>query len=128
MAMRLTARHRSAPFISYLLVRCFSAVISKSASAAPPTAPSSRSSKPLARLWRAGSAVDERGVDYAGFVDLATAEDPALLASAVRAELGIVAETDEPMSDIEAFIGNRRMLVIFDSCERMVAAIAALIG
>ena len=82
--------------------------------------------KTTAALGAARSALDERRVDYAGFVDLATAEDPALLASAVRAELGIVAETDEPMSDIEAFIGNRRMLVVIDSCERMVAAIAAL--
>lgn len=83
--------------------------------------------KTTAALGAARSALDERRVDYAGFVDLATAEDPALLASAVRAELGIVAETDEPTSDIEAFIGNRRMLVVLDSCERMVAAIAALI-
>jgi predicted ATPase len=39
--------------------------------------------------------------------------------------LGIVAETDEPMADIEAFIGSRRMLIVLDSRERVVTAVGA---
>jgi predicted ATPase len=31
------------------------------------------------------------------------------------------------MADIEAFLDNRRMLIVLDSCERMVGAIAELI-
>jgi predicted ATPase/DNA-binding winged helix-turn-helix (wHTH) protein len=83
--------------------------------------------KTTTALATARSALDGRCIDCAGFIDLLTTEDPALLASAVRARLGIVAETDEPMADIEAFIGNRRMLIVLDSCERVVTAVAALI-
>src|ERR1700731_521705 len=49
------------------------------------------------------------------------------VSSSCELSRGILAETDEPMSGIEAFTANRRMLVVLDSCERMVAAIAALI-
>jgi predicted ATPase len=83
--------------------------------------------KTTTALAAARSALSERRVDSADFVDLATAEDPAVLASAVRAQLGIVAQTNEPMADIEAFVCHRRMLIVLDSCERMVAAVAVLI-
>jgi predicted ATPase/DNA-binding winged helix-turn-helix (wHTH) protein len=83
--------------------------------------------KTTAALGAARRALSEGCVDSAGFADLAPADDPTLLASVVRAELGIAAATDDSMADIEAFIGNRRMLILLDSCEREVPAIAALV-
>jgi predicted ATPase/DNA-binding winged helix-turn-helix (wHTH) protein len=70
----------------------------------------------------------ERGeAESIGFVALDTLEDARLLARRVQEELGVVAESGDPMTDIEAFLDNRRMLIVMDSCERMVPAVASLI-
>jgi predicted ATPase/DNA-binding winged helix-turn-helix (wHTH) protein len=66
-------------------------------------------------------------VDEAALVDLADAEDADLLPSIIRAALGIATETGDPMADIQAFIAARRFLIVFDSCERIVSAVARVV-
>jgi predicted ATPase/DNA-binding winged helix-turn-helix (wHTH) protein len=59
-------------------------------------------------------------------VDLSTIEDPDLLPDAIRASLGISRQSVDPIVDIEAFLSNRRFLIVLDGCEKMVATVANL--
>jgi predicted ATPase/DNA-binding winged helix-turn-helix (wHTH) protein len=58
------------------------------------------------------------------FLDLATIEDPRLLASTLATQLGLV--SDQPSPDILTFLREQRLLLVFDSCEHVIAAIATL--
>jgi len=58
------------------------------------------------------------------FLDLATIEDPRLLASMLATQLGLV--SDQPPPDILTFLREQRLLLVFDSCEHVVGAIATL--
>ena len=58
------------------------------------------------------------------FLDLATIEDPRLLASTLATQLGLV--SDQPSPDILTFLREQRLLLVFDSCEHLIEAIATL--
>ena len=60
------------------------------------------------------------------FLDLGAVEDPRLLASLLVSQLGLVAVSGQPLSVILTFLRERRMLLVFDSCEHLIEAIAAL--
>jgi predicted ATPase/DNA-binding winged helix-turn-helix (wHTH) protein len=60
------------------------------------------------------------------FLDLAPLEDPRLLASVLATHLGLVAVSDQPLPLILTFLRDQRLLLVFDSCEHVIGAIAAL--
>jgi predicted ATPase/DNA-binding winged helix-turn-helix (wHTH) protein len=60
------------------------------------------------------------------FVDLAALEDPRLLATMLATQLGLVATSEPPFSDIVTLLRERRTLLVFDSCEHLIEAVAAL--
>jgi predicted ATPase/DNA-binding winged helix-turn-helix (wHTH) protein len=60
------------------------------------------------------------------FLDLGAVEDSRLPASLLASQLGLVAVSDHPLQAILALLRERRMLLVFDSCEHLIEAIAAL--
>ena len=60
------------------------------------------------------------------FLDLGAVEDPRLLASLLASQLGLVAVSDQPLPVILTHLREQRMLLVFDSCEHLIEAIAAL--
>jgi predicted ATPase/DNA-binding winged helix-turn-helix (wHTH) protein len=60
------------------------------------------------------------------FLDLSALEDPRLLANMLASQLGLVAVSDQPLPGILTFLHGRRMLLVFDSCEHVIEAVAAL--
>jgi len=60
------------------------------------------------------------------FLDLAALEDPRLLARMLASQLGLVAVSEEPLPVILTFLREQRMLFVFDSCEHIIEAVAAL--
>jgi predicted ATPase/DNA-binding winged helix-turn-helix (wHTH) protein len=60
------------------------------------------------------------------FLDLAALEDPRLLASLLASQMGLAAVSERPLSAILTFLREQRMLLVFDSCEHVIADIAAL--
>ena len=60
------------------------------------------------------------------FLDLGALEDPRLLASMLASQLGVVAVSDQPLPAILTFLREQRMLLVFDSCEHVIGAVAAL--
>jgi len=64
--------------------------------------------------------------DGARFLDLGAVEDSRLLASLLASQLGLVTVSDQPLPVILAFLRERRMLLVFDSCEHLIEATAAL--
>lgn len=59
------------------------------------------------------------------FFELGALEDPRLLASMLASQLGLVAASDQPMPVILAFLREQKMLLVFDSCEHVIAEVAA---
>jgi predicted ATPase len=72
-----------------------------------------------------GHALLDAFSDAAYFVDLSAVADPALVPSVVAAALG-VAHMQEPLTDLLAFLADRRVLLILDNCEHVVGAAALL--
>ena len=65
--------------------------------------------------------------DGAWFVDLADVDDPALLVPSLTGLLGIRVEPDRPLADtLMAALRPRSMLLVLDTCERLVDACAAM--
>jgi predicted ATPase/DNA-binding winged helix-turn-helix (wHTH) protein len=60
------------------------------------------------------------------FLDLGAVEDARLLASLLAAQLGLMTVSDQPLPVILTFLREQRMLLVFDSCEHLIEAIAAL--
>ncbi len=60
------------------------------------------------------------------FLDLGSVEDPRLLASLLASQLGLATVSDQPLQVILTFLREQRMLLVFDSCEHLIEAIAAL--
>ena len=60
------------------------------------------------------------------FLDLAGLEDPRLLESMLASQLGVVAVSDQPLPAILTFLREQGMLLVFDSCEHIIGAVAAL--
>lgn len=64
--------------------------------------------------------------DAAHFVDLASLSDPDLVITSILLMLGLPAETDDPLPALLAHIRDKRMLLILDNCEHVIAAAAPL--
>src|SRR5262249_46555453 len=60
------------------------------------------------------------------FVGLAPAADPRLVPSALASVLGVAIRSDSPIPGLMAFLKDKQMLLVLDSCERMIEAAAAL--
>jgi predicted ATPase/DNA-binding winged helix-turn-helix (wHTH) protein len=59
-------------------------------------------------------------------INVATIDDQEELEHLFREGLGMAGRSAHPLADIEAFLDNRRALIILDSCECAVSAIAML--
>ena len=60
------------------------------------------------------------------FVDLAPLADPLLVPSAIATMLGVAVRSDNPIPSLIAFLAAKQMLIVLDSCEHIVAAVAAM--
>ncbi|HJZ22710.1 MAG TPA: transcriptional regulator, partial [Bradyrhizobium sp.] len=60
------------------------------------------------------------------FVDLAALTDPQLAPTAVASALGFMVQTRDPVVGLLAFIGNKKILLVLDNCEHVIAVAAAL--
>ena len=60
------------------------------------------------------------------FVDLGMLSDPALVATAVASMLGLSVQSNDPAPSLIAFLRERRVLLILDTCEHLIEAVAAL--
>lgn len=60
------------------------------------------------------------------FLDLAPLEDSRLLARMLASQLGLAAFSESPLPAILAFLREQRLLLVFDSCEHLIEAVAAL--
>ena len=64
--------------------------------------------------------------DLVTFVDLETVKDASWVASAVASALGLVVSSASPVANLSAYLREKRVLFIFDSCERVIEAAAML--
>ena len=60
------------------------------------------------------------------FVDLGSLSDPRLVASELASTLGLAVSTDDPVPNLLAFLHDKRMLLILDSCEHVIDMLAPL--
>ena len=64
--------------------------------------------------------------DAVFFIDLAALTDPQLVPTAVASALGFMAQTEDPLVGLLAFIGDRKILLVLDNCEHVIGIVAAL--
>jgi predicted ATPase/DNA-binding winged helix-turn-helix (wHTH) protein len=60
------------------------------------------------------------------FVDLARLRQPGFVASAIASALGLPALHDDPTEELTAFLSERELLLLLDSCEHLVDEVARL--
>src|SRR5580698_8096522 len=60
------------------------------------------------------------------FVDLAALTDAELVPTAVASTLGLMVQTQDPVVGLLAFVGDKKILLVLDSCEHVVGVAAAL--
>jgi predicted ATPase/DNA-binding winged helix-turn-helix (wHTH) protein len=60
------------------------------------------------------------------FVDLSMINDPNLVATAVASMLGLSVQSDDATPNLIAYLRNKRVLLILDTCEHLIEAVAAL--
>ena len=60
------------------------------------------------------------------FVDLGMLSDPALAATAVASMLGLSVQSDDPTPNLIAYLRDKRILLILDTCEHLIEAVASL--
>jgi DNA-binding winged helix-turn-helix (wHTH) protein len=60
------------------------------------------------------------------FVDLAPIEDPSLVVSSLASVLGVALRADEPIPAILDFLRDQPLLIVLDTCEQVVEAVASL--
>jgi predicted ATPase/DNA-binding winged helix-turn-helix (wHTH) protein len=65
--------------------------------------------------------------DGVWFVGLAPLADPDLVPSAVSAALGISPSTANPVSGLAAWLRDKQTLILLDSCEHVIGAVAPLV-
>jgi len=68
-------------------------------------------------------------VDFAGavfFVDLGALTNGDVVATAVASALKCVVQTQDPVAEITAFIGGKRVLLVFDNCEHVITAVTTI--
>src|SRR6202030_447780 len=64
--------------------------------------------------------------DAVFFIDLAALTDPELVPTAIASALGLMVQTQDPVVGLLAFIGDRKILLVLDSCEHVIGVAAAL--
>ena len=67
--------------------------------------------------------------EFAGdvyFLDLAAIKDPQLVAAALASQLGLSVVSQNPIPTILAFLSERGVLLLLDSCEHLIEPVAAL--
>src|SRR5258706_2331887 len=64
--------------------------------------------------------------DAVFFIDLAALTDPQFVPTAVASALGLMVQTQDPVVGLLAFIGDRKILLVLDSCEHVIGVAAAL--
>jgi predicted ATPase/DNA-binding winged helix-turn-helix (wHTH) protein len=64
--------------------------------------------------------------DGGGFIDLAPLADPLLVPSAMATMLGVPVRSENPISGLIAFLTGKQMLIVLDSCEHLVSAVALM--
>src|SRR6202041_2877348 len=64
--------------------------------------------------------------DGVWLVDLAPLGDPRLVPSAVATVLGLGIRTENPLPSLVAGLRDRRLLLVLDTCEHVIDAVAAL--
>jgi predicted ATPase/DNA-binding winged helix-turn-helix (wHTH) protein len=60
------------------------------------------------------------------FLDLAALEDPRLLVRMLASQLGLVTISEEALPVVLTHLSEQRILLVFDSCEHVIQAVAAL--
>jgi predicted ATPase/DNA-binding winged helix-turn-helix (wHTH) protein len=60
------------------------------------------------------------------FIDLAPLTDPRFVPTAVASALGLLVQTHDPLVGLVAFIGDRQILLVLDSCEHVIGVAAPL--
>jgi predicted ATPase/DNA-binding winged helix-turn-helix (wHTH) protein len=60
------------------------------------------------------------------FVDLGMLGDPALVATAVASMLGLSIQSDDATPNLIAYLRNKRILLILDTCEHLIESVADL--
>jgi predicted ATPase/DNA-binding winged helix-turn-helix (wHTH) protein len=61
------------------------------------------------------------------FIDLASLTDPALVAPTVASTLGLAIQSDDAIDRLQAFLRDKRTLLVLDNCEHLVDAAASLV-
>jgi predicted ATPase/DNA-binding winged helix-turn-helix (wHTH) protein len=65
--------------------------------------------------------------DLVSFVDLEPIKDASWVAGAVASALGLVVSSSNGVSSLSSYLRKKRVLLIFDSCERVLEAAAMLV-
>ena len=78
----------------------------------------------IAQALAHGLLSEFRGSVY--FLDLAPLEDPRLLPSMLASHLGLTATTERELPFVLETLRERRMLLVFDSCEHLIGSAASL--
>src|SRR6266446_3280663 len=73
-----------------------------------------------------GRAVAEEFGGKVHFVDLESLTDPQHVAGAVATSLGVALESKDPSLELVDLVRSRKLLVILDSCEHVIEAVASL--
>ena len=60
------------------------------------------------------------------FIELGSLADPALVAPTVASMLGVPMQTDDALDRLQAFVQDKRVLLVLDNCEHVVDAAASL--
>ena len=60
------------------------------------------------------------------FVDLGALTDPSLVVSTIASELGCVIQASDPASALIAFLEDKRLCLVLDSCEHVIDAVAII--
>lgn len=60
------------------------------------------------------------------FVDLSTLSDPDLVVAAVASMLGLPVQSNDATSSLIAYLRDKRLLLILDTCEHVIEAVATL--
>lgn len=64
--------------------------------------------------------------DQIAFVDLAPIADPALIVGTLASALGVAVRVHDPVAEIAEAVGERRLVIVLDSCEHLIDAAAGL--
>lgn len=74
----------------------------------------------------AAEALSGAYADGVRFVELAALADPRLAATAVASTLGLPVRSEDALGDVARFLRDRQLLLVLDSCEHMIDAVAVL--